>query len=118
LADTAATILNVMANDDGLAGGRHPRLQLKLNLAFADLGLEGSSKQKRETAYCSKSNVNIGPDGKRYRCVTKAIRMEDPKCDIGDAEVTANFPKVLCHDFGHCVTGDLQEVGMSIERLN
>ena len=93
-------------------------LQLKVNLAFADLGLEGSNKKKRETVYCSKSNVNIGPDGKRYQCVTKAIRMEDPKCDIGDAEVTADFPKYLCHDFGHCVTGDLQEVGMSIERLN
>ena len=93
-------------------------LQLKLNAAFADISDEGSRKQKRETVYCSKSNINIGPDGKRYQCVTKAIRMQDAICDIGDAALTAKVSKLLCHDYGHCVTGDLQEVGMTIERLN
>lgn len=93
-------------------------LQLKLNIAFADIGHEGSTKLKRETVFCSKSNINIGPDGKRYQCVTKAIRMQDPKCHIADAEVTSSFPKTICHDYGHCVAGDLQEPGMTIERLS
>lgn len=92
-------------------------LQLKVNIAFADISHEGGRQAKRETVYCSKSNINIGPDGKRYHCVTKAIRMQEPKCDIADEEVTSAFPKMLCHDYGHCVDGDMQEFGMKIERV-
>ena len=93
-------------------------LQLKINVAFEDLDIEGSRKLKRETVYCSKSNINIGPDGKRYHCVTKAIRMQDPKCSIADEQVTSQFPKYLCEDYGHCTACDLQEPGMKIERVH
>jgi hypothetical protein len=37
-----------------------------------------------------------------------STKMQDPKCDIADAEVTSRFPKTICHDYGHCVAGDLQ----------
>jgi organic radical activating enzyme len=36
-------------------------LQLKINIAFEDIDHEGSRKAKRETVYCSKNNINIGP---------------------------------------------------------
>jgi MoaA/NifB/PqqE/SkfB family radical SAM enzyme len=93
-------------------------LQLKINVAFEDLAIEGSRKLKRETVICSKSSINIGPDGQRYHCVTKAIRMQDPKCSITDEQVTSEFRKYRCEDYGHCTACDLQEPGMTIERVH
>lgn len=93
-------------------------LQLKLTPAYGELAYEGSRKAAREAVYCSKSNINVGPDGLRYPCLTKAIRMQDPLCSITDPTVTAPFLRHLCHDFGHCVPGDLEEVGMKIERVS
>jgi hypothetical protein len=92
-------------------------LQLKIVAAYADLRLEGSRQVKRETVYCTKRNINVGPDGVRYPCLTKAIRRHDPICSITDARVASDYPRHLCHDYGYCVPGDLEEVGMKIERL-
>ncbi|MGE4239672.1 radical SAM protein [Ramlibacter sp.] len=93
-------------------------LRLNLVAAYGDLAFEGSRQQQRETVYCTKRNINIGPDGKRYPCLTKTIRMQDPLCSVTAPGIADDMPPHLCNDFGHCVPGDLEEVGMRIERLD
>jgi hypothetical protein len=92
--------------------------RLNLVAAYGDLAFEGSRQRQRETVYCMKRNINVGPDGNRYPCLTKAIRMQDPLCSITAPGASDDFPPHKCHNFGHCVPGDLEEVGMRIERLD
>lgn len=90
---------------------RRAGLQLDIIVDWNDVDFPGSRKIKKETIYCSKRAINIGPDGKRYNCVTKAIRAQDPICDVGDARVTEFISDYLCHDYGFCCACDMAEPG-------
>jgi organic radical activating enzyme len=78
-----------------------------------ELDFKGSRADRTVRVFCYKKAINIGPDGRRYNCITKAIRREDPICDMTDPRVTAKFRHHVCNDFGFCCPSDMAEPGFA-----
>jgi len=64
--------------------------------------IERSSMSFRKTVECSGKRIIIAPNGDRYQCVSKLLRMKDPLENIFYEDLKENKTFCICPDYGFC----------------
>jgi organic radical activating enzyme len=81
----------------------------------ADQEFEGSRRQFRLHAKCSRKIVLLAPDGTRFQCVGKLTRRADHLENIFDDGLKQDLNVVDCHEYGYCAASDwLGETTMEV----
>ncbi|MCX7704380.1 MAG: radical SAM protein [Planctomycetota bacterium] len=65
-----------------------------------------ASKKFRKKVRCTKRMILIAPDGRRYQCVSKAVRMKDPLEDLTKEDLKDETVTSICNDYGYCAPCD------------
>ena len=73
------------------------------------------SMKSRRTVHCSGKSIIIAPDGTRYPCVSKMLRMKDPLENIFKENLKGDFYSSVCQDYGFCSPCDM---GFKIEPVS
>jgi organic radical activating enzyme len=70
---------------------------------------EACMQKARQRVFCKKKNILIAPDGNRYQCVSKMIRMKEPLENIFNENCTKLDPQIdsICNDYGYCANCDV-----------
>lgn len=72
----------------------------------ADQDFEGSRRQFRLQAKCSRKIVLLGPDGTRYQCVGKLTRRADHLENVFQDGLGKDLSIVDCKEYGYCAACD------------
>ena len=75
-------------------------------LIEGDQDFEGSRRQFRLRAKCSRKIVLLAPDGTRFQCVGKLTRRADHLENIFDDGLKQDLNVVDCHEYGFCSACD------------
>lgn len=67
---------------------------------------EGCSMSFRKTVKCSGKEIFIAPNGDRYQCVSKLLRMKDPLENIFNENIKEGKVSCVCPDYGFCSSCD------------
>jgi hypothetical protein len=62
------------------------------------IGIDACNFKQTQTVRCRYNRLYIGPNGKRYICVSKMIRNQQD----GIIPVSETDPEMICHEFGLC----------------
>lgn len=82
---------------------------------FEFLDAAGCSMKFRKKVHCSGKNILIAPDGTRFQCVSKMLRMVDPQENIFKERLRKDMISSRCPDYGFCSPCDM---GFKIKPIN
>jgi len=74
---------------------------------FEFFNKEACCMKFRKTVHCSGKGIIIAPDGKRYQCVSKMLRMKDPLEDVFTENLRKDEIHSICPDYGFCSPCDM-----------
>lgn len=72
----------------------------------ADQGFEGSTREFKLNAQCSRKIILLAPDGTRFQCVGKLTRRADHLENIFDSPLGPEKNIVSCYEYGFCAPCD------------
>ena len=82
------------------------RQGLHVHLDEDQRGFAGSRNTPARQAFCRRRIYLLGPDGRRYQCVSKLMRRADPMENILDGPLGQDLCFTLCPDHGRCAPCD------------